>query len=100
MKDLVQFIEFLNKFRSIERTVYVNGTKRLENDAEHSYQLAMVCWYLNTKLGLGYNIELILKYCLAHDLDQIHFRYHRHRRHPKFHQDLLEESLKGCMEQS
>jgi putative hydrolase of HD superfamily len=71
MKDsLIKIMNLVNDFKRIERTVYVAKTepKRFENDAEHSYELAMVAWYLNTCFSLGLDTNLLFKYALIHDL--------------------------------
>lgn len=40
----------------------------MENDAEHSYQLTMLSWYIVDVFGLDLNKDLVLKYSLVHDL--------------------------------
>lgn len=72
LKEVFQFIEFLNKFQSIERNVRVRGRKAMENDAEHSYQLAMVCWQLAENNKLRLNKYKILQYALVHDLVEVY----------------------------
>ncbi len=69
IKQLIQFIELTHQFQSVERVMYVGvGNDRMENDAEHSYQVAITAWYLNEVYQLHFNNEKILKYALAHDL--------------------------------
>jgi putative hydrolases of HD superfamily len=63
-----EFIRLLHAFQSIERVAMAGDLSRRENDAEHSYFLAMVCWYLCDSLRLGYSKEKIFTYALAHDL--------------------------------
>ena len=46
--------------------------KKVENDAEHSYQLAMVTWFLIDQDKLKLNKELCFMYALAHDLVEIY----------------------------
>jgi len=67
-------MEFINKFKLIKRTVFVAGEnpKRRENDAEHSFELAMVGWYLVDSLKLDLDLNKILKYSLTHDLVEIY----------------------------
>lgn len=62
------FVRLLHAFQSVERTAYAADGSRRENDAEHSYFLAMLCWYLSDSLKLRYSVEKLLKYALAHDL--------------------------------
>lgn len=52
--------------------VYRRGEDRLENDAEHSYQLAMTAWYLNNSEQLKLDTGLLLGYALVHDLVEVH----------------------------
>ena len=67
-KDLLKFIQFTHKFQQIKRLVYVNNENRNENDMEHSYQLALLSWYLISTQKLSYNIDLVIKYSLIHDI--------------------------------
>ena len=52
----------------VKRTIYATWEDRMENDAEHSFQLAMSAWYLIDSMKLNLDISKILKYSLAHDL--------------------------------
>lgn len=74
MKDLDKLFEFLayiNEFRLVTRTVKTND-KRQENDLEHSFTLAIVCWYIIDKEKLDLEIGKVLKYALAHDLIEVY----------------------------
>jgi putative hydrolase of HD superfamily len=65
----LNFLKFLREFEKIERTIYRPGEiEKAENDAEHSYQVAMMAWFLNNEFDLGLSLEKLLKYGLAHDL--------------------------------
>jgi len=68
IQNLLDFTAFLHLFQKVERTIYATGTDRNENDAEHSYQLAMIAWYVNHTNRFGLNDEKLIKYALAHDL--------------------------------
>lgn len=68
IQNLLDFTAFLHLFQKVERTIYATGTDRNENDAEHSYQLAMIAWYVNHTNEFGLNDEKLIKYALAHDL--------------------------------
>ena len=54
LNELIEFIKFTHLFQKINRIVFIPGEDRFENDAEHSYQLAMTAWYLieHEKLNL------------------------------------------------
>lgn len=71
MRKLIPIINLAAKFASVQRTVGYR-TGHLENDAEHSYQLALVCWSANEQYKLGLRDELILKFALVHDLVEVY----------------------------
>jgi putative hydrolase of HD superfamily len=68
MERLLRFIELTRQFRRVERKVILADNKRAENDAEHSFQLAITAWFIASTNKLSLNAELVLKYALAHDL--------------------------------
>lgn len=70
--SLIDFIKFLNKFREIQRIVYTKDHPHPENDAEHSFQLALTAWYIIDSQKINLNLSKILKYALAHDLVEIY----------------------------
>ncbi|MEN9647876.1 MAG: hypothetical protein RLY57_680 [Candidatus Parcubacteria bacterium] len=69
---ILKFTAFLHEFRAIERRVWANTKERLENDAEHSYSLALLAWYINEVDGLGLDTGKLMKYALAHDLVEVY----------------------------
>jgi len=69
---LVDFIQFTHEFQKIVRIARRPYGKRLENDAEHSYQLAMVAWFLIDQEKLKLNKERCLMYALAHDVVEVY----------------------------
>jgi 5'-deoxynucleotidase YfbR-like HD superfamily hydrolase len=66
LKSVLEIITFTNAFRSIDRDLFLIKQSRLENDVEHSFQLALLVWYLSE--GTELKKEKLLKYALAHDL--------------------------------
>lgn len=66
--ELLNFVSFTIKFQQIKRSVFANGEDRHENDAEHSFQLALVAWYIIDTKKLGLDVDKVLKYALIHDL--------------------------------
>jgi len=68
--ELLKFVEFTNQFAIVKRDIYKNLTdgKENENDAEHSFQLAMVVWYLAHKLDVDLDLNKLIQYSLVHDL--------------------------------
>ncbi|MBP9759269.1 HD domain-containing protein [Candidatus Dojkabacteria bacterium] len=71
LEEILDFVQLTNNFAYVYRDKTKNDGGR-ESDSEHSYQLAIVCWYLNNKFALGLNDERILKYSLVHDLTEIY----------------------------
>lgn len=72
LKDLFDFVKFTHEFREVIRVARSPDNERYENDAEHSYQLAMVAWYIIEANKLNYDKELILMYALTHDLVEVY----------------------------
>lgn len=71
MKKILPIIKLAASSAGVKRTTgYRDG--HFENDSEHSYQLALVCWCANEQYNLGLNNELILKLALVHDLVEIY----------------------------
>lgn len=52
------YMLFLRRFQDVSREVHIHS--RFENDVEHSFQLAMMSWWLSSQLKLDFNQELLL----------------------------------------
>lgn len=72
LNDLFRFAEMQNAFRRVERVMYANGTDRLENDAEHSYNLALLAWHIVEADKLDLDKDLVIRYALVHDLAEVY----------------------------
>lgn len=72
LEKLLQFTKLLDEFRSVERVIRVKGSDRWENDVEHSYDLAMLAWYIlaTTKTTLDY--DKVIRYALIHDFLEVY----------------------------
>ncbi len=67
----LQAIDLSSKLSLVKRAVrYRVG--HVENDAEHSYQVALVAWALNYQYKLNFSDEKILKLALVHDLVEVY----------------------------
>ncbi len=64
----MNFIELTLLFRQTQRSILAVGEDRFENDAEHSYQLAMWTWWIIESKNLPLGSNLAVKYALIHDL--------------------------------
>lgn len=72
LDQVIALMQLSNQFSLVQRAIYKTGTERMENDAEHSYQLAFVGWQLNDMLQLGLDSNRIMQYALAHDLVEVY----------------------------
>ena len=72
LEELFEYMTMLNAFRRVERVMRVSGTDRMENDQEHSYELAMMAWFLIDSEKLSLNRDLVIKYALVHDLAEVY----------------------------
>lgn len=64
--------QLIADFSKVLRVPHLADTNRRENDVEHSYGLALTCWFLQPKIAPELNIATILKYALAHDIVEIY----------------------------
>ena len=71
LKELMGFVRLTHRFQQIRRTNLAADGER-ENDAEHSYQLALVAWYLKHSLDVDLDIGRLLSYALVHDLPEVY----------------------------
>ena len=65
-------MRLLHAFQTVERVVLAPDLTRKENDIEHSYMLAMFCWYLHDSLGLKLDMYKVFQYSLAHDFVEVY----------------------------
>lgn len=71
MRKILPIIHLASQFATVQRALgYREG--HVENDAEHSFQLALVCWSANEQYQLGFNEGLIMKFALVHDLVEVY----------------------------
>lgn len=56
----------------VERNHHILDSDRAENDIEHSFAVALLCWYINDKLRLNLDTGKILKYALLHDFAEVY----------------------------
>lgn len=68
---IADFMLQLDGLKSVNRRTYINGGERVENSAEHSWQLAMACWAFAELLQDEYDVAKLMKLALVHDLGEI-----------------------------
>lgn len=72
LKQILKFVKLTLKFGQVKRTILIPAEVRLENDLEHSSQLALVAWYISNSNKLKLNTEKVLQYALIHDLVEVY----------------------------
>lgn len=72
MEELLKFVELTQEFKGVRRKIILPKENREENDAEHSYQLALVAWYLISTQNLKLDAGLAMRYALIHDLVEVY----------------------------
>jgi putative hydrolases of HD superfamily len=110
-KSVLDFIKLIDQMKGIERLVNTNKGLRQENDAEHSWHIAMMVWLFSSFNDKKINLEKALKMALMHDLVEIYagdtFAYDHEARKTKHIKEnlaakklfkILPKKLKGEME--
>jgi putative hydrolases of HD superfamily len=72
VQRIAELQQFIADFARIERVPHLADTGRRENDVEHSYGLALTCWYLAPKIAPELSLEKIFAYAIAHDTVELH----------------------------
>lgn len=98
---IINFIKLLDQVKNIERKPYVTGNKRLENDAEHSWHLAMIIILIKDELPKDINYSKLLELALTHDIIELYagdtFAFDEEARKTK--QDREDKSAKKMFSQ-
>lgn len=70
---LIELQKLLLAFSEIDRSIHRKHFKdlRLENDTEHSYNLAIMAWFL-CQWFPHLNRDLVMRYALVHDLVEVY----------------------------
>lgn len=92
--SLLDYHKLLKDFNSIYRdldSIVIN--KVHDNDVEHSYRVAMLCWMVAESYSLKLNINKILKYSLIHDFPEVYAGdvsiYIEHKAEDKYKREQL-----------
>ncbi|PSO45478.1 MAG: hypothetical protein BRC25_02215 [Parcubacteria group bacterium SW_6_46_9] len=73
LNDIFAFDDMLHKLHLVKRSELARGKDRRENDWEHGYQMAMLCWYLaDSSEELNLNLKKVIAYALAHDVVEVY----------------------------
>lgn len=72
IERLAQLQQLIADFAKVKRMPHLADNGQPENDVEHSFGLALTCWYLQPKIAPELDIGEILKLALAHDIVELH----------------------------
>lgn len=72
LERIAELQQFIADLARIERVPHLADLGRPENDVEHSYGLALTCWFLAPKIAPQLDLAKIFSYALAHDTVEIH----------------------------
>lgn len=72
LQKLLGFAKILNEFQKVERVIRVQGSERWENDVEHSYDLAMLAWYILSTTETTLDHDRVIRYALIHDFLEVY----------------------------
>jgi putative hydrolase of HD superfamily len=72
MDRIAELQQMIADFASVERQIKLADKPRFENDADHSFGLAITCWFLAPKIAPNLDLGKILQYALAHDIVELH----------------------------
>lgn len=64
--------KLIANFAQVKRAVHLADTGRPENDVDHSFGLALSCWYLQLQIAPRLDLSKILRYALSHDIVEVH----------------------------
>lgn len=71
LKEQMNFLIEIDKLKTIERKTKIMHGSRLENDAEHSWHLAMMALILQNNANNKIDLLRVIKMLLIHDLVEI-----------------------------
>lgn len=72
MDRLADLQQMIADFAKIKRVPQIGDNGVAENDVEHSFGLALTCWYLQPKIAPELDLLKILQLALAHDIVELH----------------------------
>jgi putative hydrolase of HD superfamily len=90
--DQINFLIEIDKLKTINRKTKIINESRLENDAEHSWHLAMMALILHSHSNEDINLSKVIKMLLIHDIVEIDagdtFAYDMAGQEGKFEREL------------
>ena len=71
LRQQMKFIQEIDKLKKIRRQSYITDGSRKENDAEHSWHLAMMAMLLSEHASQKVDILKVMSMVLIHDIVEI-----------------------------
>lgn len=71
LRQQMEFVLEVDKLKNISRQTYISSGERKENDAEHSWHLALMCMLLFEHSNQEIDVLKTMKMVLIHDLVEI-----------------------------
>lgn len=68
LKGLEKLATLLHEVERVKRVARRPDEREATNTAEHSFELAVFCWYIVSVNKLDLNLEKVFKYAIAHDI--------------------------------
>lgn len=72
MDRLAELQQMIADFAKVKRVPHLADNEDPENDVEHSFGLALTCWYLQPRIAPELDLLKILQHALAHDIVELH----------------------------
>ncbi len=72
INDLLKFTALVDRMTAIERRTLLVDKSRRENDAEHSWHIALMCMLFKDYAPEGTDIAKAVQMCIVHDLVEIY----------------------------
>lgn len=71
-KKILKFIEEIDKFKFVTRIIHMQKGDLMEDDAQHSWHLAMMVWLFSEQFEKKVNLNRAIKMALMHDLVEVY----------------------------
>jgi 5'-deoxynucleotidase YfbR-like HD superfamily hydrolase len=72
-KKILEFQKLLKDFNQVYRDLgSIHKLDEDDNDVEHSFRVAMLCWMIAEEYKLKLDLNKVIKYALVHDLTEVY----------------------------
>lgn len=71
-KTMFLLQKLVSDFSKVERNHHILSSEKAENDIEHSFAVALLCWYIIDTQKLALDLSKVLRYALVHDFTEVY----------------------------